>query len=231
MKISVFIPCAPWHFKNVKSILQAYKDQSRVPDEVVIMLSGGNEVSPADRINLQKHFRGFLRLIVNGTRMYAGPARQVALNRAKGDIIMYHDADDLPHVDRCKVIEKFFEENKKCKVVCHSYNFRQWKPWDGKYTIHNAYDRFYEQYFPGGDFLKSENQGCFGGGIGFPVHAGVPCLRKEILKDITWKAPEQLVVAPPPKNKTEDYEFEMECLYNLKKAHYIIDAPIYLYMG
>lgn len=231
MRISVFIPCAPWHFQNISKIVESYKAQSRRPEEVVVLLSGANEIDKAKRIDMQRHFKGFLKLYTHGVLMCAGPARQQAYSRCNGDIIMYHDADDLPHVDRCKVIEKFFEKNKSCKVVCHSYNYKKWKPWNGKYNIYSTYDRFFNQYFPNGNFLKSQNQGCFGGGIGFAVHSGVPCIRKEVLKRIAWKAPEQLVVAPPPKNKTEDYEFEMECLFYLKRAHSIIDAPIYLYTG
>jgi hypothetical protein len=87
----------------------------------------------------------------------------------------------------------------------------------------------YDFYFPNKileDCVKSSL--CFGGGVQWSVHAGAVCIRKRVLEKIQWKGPENLLFAPDPKTKTEDYEFNMEALYYLN-SHLIINAKLYFY--
>lgn len=224
MKISVFIPCVPNHWPNIKNIVNAYNCGSVVPDEIVILLSDCGKVK-------NYHIPGSVTIAIERP-LYAGPARQRAVNLCRGDIIMYNDADDLPHKDRVKIVKDVFEKNSDIMVLSHSYDYKEWSNGDvSKYKMYDAYNLLYEECFKDSDFMNCSVRGSFGDCAGFPVHAGVPCIRRDVLKVISWKHPKDLIVAPDPKTKTEDFEFCFECLYKYKHQHAIIDSKIYLYTG
>ena len=224
MKISVFVPCVPNHWENIQNIVNAYNCGTVKPDEIIVLISDCTKIK-------NRQVNG-ARIVPIENPMYAGPARQRAVGLCRGDIIMYQDSDDIPHKARVEIIKGFFENHKDAVMVNHSYCY---KKWDNEikmdYKVYNAYNELYKLYFPDDDFLKSKEQPCYGAGLPFMVHAGVPSVKRSLLYNLSWKAPNECRIAPEPKTKSEDMEFCMEALYKMKAAVYAIDTKPYLYTG
>ena len=108
MKASVFIPTIPEHLRNVPDILTAYQAQTAVPDEVTILLSRAREADSKEVNAVKNHPFKRAHLITEDHRVYAGPARQRALEECNGDIVIYQDSDDLPHNRRVQFVKHFF---------------------------------------------------------------------------------------------------------------------------
>ena len=160
-------------------------------------------------------------------RLYAGPNRQMAESLCSGDIIIYQDDDDLPHQRRVEVVKKIFEQFDIVSLN-HSYSFLGGQSIPFEKTRMFSGEYLYKKYFPNDKLEDCKSYGAYGHGFEFSVHAGVVCIRKELLKDIKWKHHDDLKIAPYPKEKTEDFEFCFETLF-YKKNSVIIDAPIYYY--
>ena len=230
MRASVFIPSIPEHLANVPEILSAYESGSAQPDEVVVMVSRADEASAKELANVKNYPWKRVRMIVRSERVFAGPARQMALKECDGDIVLYQDSDDLPHERRVQFAKHFFTV-RDIKILNHSYFYRKQPTWplvleDVKST---EGDDLYKLYFPDGKVESCRKYcDCYGGGLPFPVHAGACCIRREVLEEVKWKGPDELVFAPDPKHKTEDYEFCMEVLFKWNKS-LVINCPLYFY--
>ena len=221
MKISVFIPCAMRHLKYINSVVSSYMNGTRVPDEIVIFVSGMNTY-----IRLP-YFEKVSYCFVP-ERVLAGPARQKALFLCTGDVVMYQDADDLPARERVEVVERYFNERDIVHLT-HSYIFmnkerfqrpREIKEWDG--------DFIYNHYFPTGRIRDCSSVSIAYGEAPHHQHAGACCIRREILKRVQWKENSALVLAPTNRSKAEDYDFCMETAYRFRKS-IMIDAKLYAY--
>jgi len=235
MKVGVFIPTIPVHWKHVPGIVAEYLKGYVKPDRIAVLLSRSNDVPVGDRMRFKTSCDPSVQLYESPAPLNTGAARQQALHLLKDcDVISYQDSDDLPHWDRIKVIREIFESNPDALVLHHSYHYA--KSWQGpiykdritEYKTHTG-DWLYEQYFPNGKIEECISHFAFGDVMGFPVHAGVSSIKREVLEEVPWKIPSKMKIAPEPKAKTEDYEFSMECLFKYKGRHLITDARIYLY--
>lgn len=110
LKTSVIIPCHYNHAQHLPSLLQAFAEQSVVPDEVVISLSECNKVSRniIDEITATS-YPFSLCLIPFEQPVSEGGNRNYGCAHATGDVFICHDADDLPHPQRVEIIKYFFE--------------------------------------------------------------------------------------------------------------------------
>lgn len=108
---SVIIPCTHSHFFLLDELLEHLNNQEQLPDEVIISLSGISNLNPAFLQELKLKPRKFnLRLLEHSSRKSAGENRNLASDIAQGDILIYQDADDLPHPQRIQMIKSVFEE-------------------------------------------------------------------------------------------------------------------------
>jgi len=232
VKTSIFIPSIPKNFNNVFNIVDIYLNGTIKPDEIIVNLSMFQQIDPIIINNFVNKYHDKVMLNLIKERLYAGPNRQMAANLCSGDIILYQDDDDLPHKRRVEIVKKYFENDSKILLLNHSFVLNNEKINNNFDKIKEVYsNELYNRYFPENkltDCLKYT--GAFGGGFNFPVHAGIVSIRKEVLQKIKWKGPNELLFAPHPRTKTEDYEFNMEALYYLK-SHVVIDAPLYYYSG
>ncbi len=239
LKVSVYISCIPAHNKYLPNVLRKYLAGTRIPDEIVIGLSEWKEGAIDLNNSIFKDPR--IRLIGISGKADAGSNRQLSKNECNGDIILYQDADDLPHSERVEIVEKIFLHN-EILTLAHSYLPLNGESHDVNIDFENlkqiSGESLYNYYFPNNmlsDCLNVSN--CYGDisnklNFEFPVAAGFICIRKEVLNVVRWKSRNELSNPPEWNNPSfkgaEDYEFFMECLFYLRKSM-IIDAPLYFY--
>jgi glycosyltransferase involved in cell wall biosynthesis len=120
---SIAIPCCGKHFKHLNELLHHYAKQTQLPDEVVISLSDV-ECIPSDASDSLEAFSWpyRLKLIKNIGKRSAGENRNIAAMHCSNDVIIFQDADDLPHPQRIEIV-KFLFDNYEVDHVMHLYNF------------------------------------------------------------------------------------------------------------
>jgi hypothetical protein len=109
-KTSVIIPCHYKHAQHLPGLLQAFSEQTLIPDEVVISLSERNKVPKhiIDSINTTS-YPFSLCLISFEEPVSDGGNRNYACAHATGDLLICHDADDIPLPQRVEIIKYFFD--------------------------------------------------------------------------------------------------------------------------
>lgn len=99
---SVLIPCASKHMVLIPELLKRLAAQTVLPDEVVIAISG-TAVTP--QLPAQSYR---VRVLTDGAPAYAGKNRNRAAAASTGDVLIYQDADDVPHPQRIEVAKHLF---------------------------------------------------------------------------------------------------------------------------
>lgn len=233
MKISIFIPTIPNHIKYLDKLFHYIYDSTVIPDEVIMSVSDYNKCDKNIINTIENKYK--INIIKHDKIMLAGPNRQVSKDSCFGDIIMYQDADDLPHRQRVEIVKYFFE---KYDIVHLNHSYLPNNTLDFK--IDNYDDikminsqEIFDKYFPSNVLENCINYcGAYGSGFNLPFHAGVPCIKKEVLDVVKWKDRDELTYSPSWNIKSfkgaEDYEFCMETLYHFNKS-ILIDSKIYSY--
>ncbi len=110
MKVSVIIPCAGKHFELLPNLLDLYRQQTCLPDEVVISLSSIETLKAEEIDALENSPWPFKVSILRAEgKQSPGLNRNIAVSHATGDVIISQDADDLPHPQRVEIIKYMFE--------------------------------------------------------------------------------------------------------------------------
>ena len=109
MKVSVFVPCMMSHWTYLPKMICEYISGTVKPDEIVICLSGADVLPDREKEMFKRKYYGKVRLVTFDEHLYAGPARQKALELRDTDIIMFHDADDCPQRKGVEVVKYFFD--------------------------------------------------------------------------------------------------------------------------
>ena len=228
-KISVFIPTIPDHFTYLDKILPIYIDKSvEKPDEIVVSVSQCDDI-PNLKFITNKYKD--VKFLLHKDALLSGPNRQFS-NQCKGDIIVYHNSNALPHIQRLQIIKHFFN---KYDIVHlnHSYDTK-------KNYNENIIDikkditvirtgPLYRKYYPHKNLKECIKYNTYGGdfeNVIDYVHSGITCIRKEVLNHIKWKHPNELNFVKNELTFGDDYEFNMETLFKYNKSM-IIDSKIY----
>jgi hypothetical protein len=222
MKTTVFIPTTPNHIKYVPKIIDTYLAGTCLPDEIIVSISMAHMIGKETKdILVQKG----AKILEHNSQMLIGPNKQWSKEHSEGDIILYNDSDDFPHRQRIEIVKKIFE---KYDILHMTHSYKR-VPHDMDFDINFddikivESDTLHNLYFPNGDFKEcTKITQAYGGGA-MMTHAGVPCIRKELLDTIIWKHPSKYLLGI-----CEDYEFCMETLFKHKKS-ITIDAELYLY--
>jgi glycosyltransferase involved in cell wall biosynthesis len=108
-KISVVIPCIPRDIKFLERLLQSIKNQTSQAHEVIIAISGINNVTAK---KMEKYLREKFNLPIKITntleKKYASENRNRGAKYATGNILSFMDADDIMYPQKLFYVNKYF---------------------------------------------------------------------------------------------------------------------------
>lgn len=108
--VSVVIPCVPKHAQYLFNLVSSYAQQTQLPCEVIVSLSEANSVPAVVLEQLTDHSWPFTVILIrNEERTSAGKNRNLGTQCATGTLVLYQDADDLPHPQRVEIVTYFFQ--------------------------------------------------------------------------------------------------------------------------
>jgi cellulose synthase/poly-beta-1,6-N-acetylglucosamine synthase-like glycosyltransferase len=234
MKISVAIPCTPHHFvHSLTEVLKAYESGIIVPDEVVVSLS---EAPRIKSLKGSEESRNYLSLCVQNKvfkefkilshlgRKTHGPNRQAASMASSGDVIIYGDADDIPHPQRVQVLAHCFESTDAlhinhwwCHETCEFVNFNLEDI--GAHTSDEVNRKMIDP-FSHPNYPRVGYGDIFG-----RTHGGNTAVRREVLEEVGWKDWGELGNAP-----AEDWLFCYEVASRFRKS-VIVPVDLIKYSG
>jgi hypothetical protein len=112
MKVGVCIPCHADHLYLLPSCLESIRQQTRVPDAVVVSVSSATSCPELPCTTL-----------VRSERACAGENRNIAARSIADevDVLTFIDADDVMHPRRIEMIENHFTECQELDYLLHSY--------------------------------------------------------------------------------------------------------------
>lgn len=107
---TVIIPCHGNHVRFLPDLIQSYTEQTTLPDEIVISISGMNQSHEKTLKKIQTHLWPFRVLLYTyPEQKNPGANRNTCVFYSHGDLIICQDADDMPHPQRLAMIKYFFE--------------------------------------------------------------------------------------------------------------------------
>lgn len=232
MKTSLIVPCVPHHFAGLANILRYYHAGTSIPDEVVVSLSNShlisNELIERFKSEMSNLFKDFI-LLEHNVKMTHGPNRQAASNVSTGEILVYADADDIPHFKKIETTKYFFE-NFDILHLNHWWcrenaEFTDFSIEDVQYA---SADELSKHYFTDCNLseLRSRHVGGYGQAFG-RTHGGHTSVRRKVLEKVRWKDWHELF------GPAEDWEFCFETAFYFRKSmilkldliKYISEAP------
>jgi hypothetical protein len=230
LKTSLVMPCTPEHFLNISTILSHYAKGTMVPDEVIVSLSNSSflnsEILDSVERMFSEKFPSF-KILKHNRKLSHGPNRQAGSESSTGDLLIYGDADDIPHFKRVETIHHFFS-NFDIVHLNHwwcreDFKFRDFSLDDVTYIDSQ---RINETYFSHGDLrrVQTEKPGGYGNMFG-RVTAGHVAVKRDVLEKVRWKDWGELQFGP-----AEDWEFCVETLFHFKKSM-ILNADLIKYVS
>ncbi len=106
---SIIIPCCAKHSIHLYQLIKMYEQQTELPDEIVVSISESNRIKGNVLEALNNELWSFpVTIITSKQKLYAGQNRNIACQRAKGNVLICQDADDIPHPQRVEIIKYFF---------------------------------------------------------------------------------------------------------------------------
>jgi hypothetical protein len=204
MTTSVIVPCVARHFFWLSGMLEAYQNQTVRPDEIVISLSEVENLSSREIDFLELGNWDFkLKVLRNQGKIMDGENRTIAMDNATGDILLFSDADDIPHPQRVEIVKYIFE-NYEVEHILHAYSFSR----AGIFPLN--IDDIKVLKFP--SFMDVIN---YSARTNVPITAGSPCFLKSIGKAIKWHG-------------TQDHDYNRQ-VYDLFKKNIVIPLNLILY--
>ena len=203
---SIGIPCHYSHTKYLQEKVDLYNSQSFKPNEIVVSISDA-----LNEINLKSEIP--LKIISTKERKYAGENRNIIMSKSNSDIVIFSDADDLPHQNRVESIRELFLRDSHLEVLLHGYACSP-----------NSHHNFNDLKMEVNDFFDSEvviddivaNQ--YTKLREYKVHHGALSIKRSIFKSIEWTN----------KIKGQDVQFIEMCLSQGIKIS-AIDSVLYYY--
>jgi glycosyltransferase involved in cell wall biosynthesis len=203
MTTSVIIPCHYKHARFLSQIIKEYSSGSVLPDEIVISLSNANKVSQEIINAIKSSDCPFeVVLLTSDQPLSAGGNRDKAAKIAKGDILICHDADDLPHPQRIEIIKYFFE-NYELDHLMHG-----WSEANAEISYY-TFDQL--AWFETPTYTNQLGGGTYCNG---PI-----AITKQVFNSIQWT--EKFIVG-------EDVGFNQE-VYKKFPNRMVLKTPIYIY--
>jgi len=194
LSTTVVVPCAPKHVTHLSGLLAALRAQTRVPDQIIFAVSG---CEAADLPQLDAE-------VVHSTeRQTAGTNRNRGSAIARGDIVIYQDADDLPHPQRVAIIAGLFEKY-RIDHLLHFYYHLKAPDQTEAFSVKEAAKRAsYHKTLPAASGVANGN----------------PAITRSMLRDVSW--PEYARIG-------EDLEFNAN-VYTQTKRTAVTELPLLTY--
>jgi glycosyltransferase involved in cell wall biosynthesis len=175
MSVSVIIPCHARHFVHIFPLLQHLQNQTSMPEEVVISLSSIQLISSAEVDSMEKYpWRFSLKILRSKEAIASGRNRNIATQASKGDIVIYQDADDIPHPQRIEIVRNLFQ-TRKIDHLLHG-----WIPESGQFVRYNP------EFTPTFEFSSFLTMMQFMDANGLSVQNGHPCCTREAANALPW---------------------------------------------
>lgn len=119
MRVSVIVPCSHKHVRLLPELIEHLGAQTRKADEIVVAVSGCEAPAvPATSA----------RILYSSVPQTCGQNRNRASEAAVGDVLIYQDADDLPHPQRVEIIAGLFEVY-EIEHLMHGYIYTRGSRW------------------------------------------------------------------------------------------------------
>jgi len=199
-KVSVAVPCYEGHVAFLRPLLEAYAEQSRVPDEVVISLSGCAKIEEGVIEEIEAGWPFEVKVVRWDERRTEAENRTAACLNTTGDVVLTNDADDIPHRQRVEVVTYFMERYPHCMCLIHTWTE------DLNCVIDPAgVGRFFLRHW--NDFYRWEM-----------THSANIAIRRGVLKRVQWRNLDWGV----------DRDFLIRCQKVFHKTM-VIDAPLIEY--
>ena len=207
--ISVVIPCHYKHCEYLNKLLKYYDDQTLLPLEVIIVISEFKSLPNKYLENsIFKYVHNYdLQIIKVNYKSAAGNNRYIGSLNVNGDIIVFQDADDLPHKQRLEVINYIFNKHPDTVHICHKFDYEEIT------TLYNIKDIDYDKLISDSIFMISSIR------ILSRVTNGNVAIRKNICKSIEWF-----------KNRYRGQDIVFNSyIYNKYRRSIFIKVPLYYY--
>lgn len=120
--MSVIIPCYNCE-KYIEETIQSLINQTVKPKEILLIYDHSNDNSLEILKKQAKCFGNIIRIIIIKERKGLSHARNIGINNAIGDYILFMDADDIAHSTLIEKYTNLFKElNKKSEMysLCYS---------------------------------------------------------------------------------------------------------------
>ena len=213
LTVSVVIPCVPKHAPHLLNLLGHYARQTELPQEVIISLSRVDLIPKNLTDTLEKQNWPFkLVLIRNIQKTSAGKNRNLGAQAATGDILMFQDADDIPHPQRVEIVKYFFS-NYDIYHLMHFYVVPKRIANNGEVPEECVRYKKNEISFRIGAHYQESTEH-------YPFHNGQPCVLRKIAAKIMW--PDQYTVA-------EDVAYSRYIYAHFRDKTIIVEAPLIVY--
>ena len=211
MKITLGIPCHVKDLPYLSDLLWAYQSAKVKPDEIVVSICGSEGSPIKDRTTL--------KIVSHKEVIPHGPNRQIVYQESSGDVVLYQDADDIPHPERLKYVKECFS-SKDVAVLSHfwiptAYEFKGVCNVDSMVKVDKL------AWFPNNRIEDITGKGGYGSNYG-PVHGGNIAVSREVFSLVRWKDWDEIV------SKAEDCEFCFEALFAIDKS-YVLPYPLIKY--
>lgn len=217
MKVSFCAPATFRHHFLLQSFLQRINSFIDKPDEIVISFS------EVDSVEKEEHLKSCssnltdipVRLIFNKEKKLAGGNRNVCIENASHDLLIFSDIDDVCHPSRIRVIKHIFENNKEICHLTHSYVRTQIGT---NLVLDNSGDNLLYKITPeevskNSAFTITDKM----------LHNGAVAFLKSKIGNIRYKESQKDFII------YEDQDFNIEVM-NSTEHCYFLDSKLYYYM-
>ena len=189
--VSVVVPCAHSHVVHLVEVVGALYAQTRKPDQIVVAVSGC-EASELPKLNAE--------VVHSRDRQTAGANRNRGTAVSRGDVVIYQDADDLPHPQRVEIIAALFE---KYEIDHLMHGYYRHTPRVEEFSVRDAARR--------SRYCKRS--------VGYDITNGNPAVARSVFDAVRW--PEYAHVG-------EDVEFNAK-VYAHTKRTVVTELPLMTY--
>jgi hypothetical protein len=180
ISFSIVIPCYPPHFCHLQSLLQNINEfvieDSYEIKEIIIAASSTHNLSLDTSCSKIP-----IKILTTHEFCNASRNRNRAWNHVEGNYIMFMDADDVYHPDKCKVSEEVIldlqkEQDFEVKCLVHSYHYK---------TAPNDWNLAIEKFKTVTNntiqlITNVHETSCINAGDDMPIAHGITCVKKTV---------------------------------------------------